>query len=361
MRMGTRLHHYCQKDTHSNLDYGNRLVGKTPGKSYNQFMDTHQLIQWLLEGDVSIQYQVQRDLLGSDHKGLRDRIAKEGWGCEFLSRRQKDGHWGKSFYQPKWTSTHYTLLDLKNLGISRTVTEIRQTISMILKEEKGRDGGMNPSRTIGQSDVCVNGMTLNYASYFGAKESDLRSIVDFILSQHMKDGGFNCRLNRAGATHSSMHTTICTLEGFREYIKDGYTYRAAEVQAAEQQAGEFLLQHKLFRSHRTGEVIDEKMLRLSYPSYWHYDILRALDYFQDAGIDFDTRMQDALDVIIRKRLADGTWPVQAKHAGQNHFHMEKVGKPSRWNTLRALRVLTHFELDNWSYKKNGTEWIIRSR
>ncbi len=300
------------------------------------------LLKWLLEGDISIQYQVQRDLLGSDQKRLRSRIAKEGWGCEFLSRRLENGHWGKSFYQPKWTSTHYTLLDLKNLGISPAVPEIRQTISMILKEEKGKDGGMNPSPTIGQSDVCINGMALTYASYFGAKESDLRSIVDFVLSQHMKDGGFNCRLNRSGATHSSMHTTICTLEGFQEYIRNKYKYRVSEIQAAEAEAREFLLQHKLFRSHRTGKVIDDKMLMLSYPPRWHYDILRTLDYFQAAGVGYDPRMQEALDVVMIKRLEDGTWPVQARHAGQTHFHMEKVGKPSRWNTLRALRVLNHF-------------------
>lgn len=307
-------------------------------------MNKDKRFEWLLEGDVSIQYQTRRDLLGADQKKLRDRIAREGWGCEFLSRRRGDGHWGRSFYQPKWTSTHYTLLDLKTLGISPTVTPIRETISMLLKEEKGRDGGMNPSRTIGHSDVCINGMALNYASYFGAPQSDLRSIVDFTLSQRMQDGGFNCRLNRAGATHSSMHTTICTLEGFQEYIRNGYKYRATDVQAAEQEAREFLLQHKLFRSHRTGEVIDDKMLMLSYPPRWHYDILRALDYFQAAGVAYDARMQDALDVILKKRLDNGTWPVQARHAGQTHFHMEKAGKPSRWNTLRVLRVLNHFRV-----------------
>lgn len=307
-------------------------------------MNAQNLIDWLLEGDVSIQYQAWRDLLGSDRKRLRDRIAKEGWGCEFLARRLENGHWGRSFYQPKWTSTHYTLLDLKNLGISPTNKPIRQTIAMILANEKGKDGGLNPSRTIGQSDVCVNGMALNYASYFGARERDLRSIVDFILSQHMKDGGFNCRLNRAGATHSSMHTTICTLEGLREYIRSGYEYRVGDIQAAEEQAREFLLQHRLFRSHRTGEIIDHKMLLLPHPPRWHYDILRALDYFQGAGVEYDPRMQDALGVIWKKRLDDGTWPVQAGRAGQTHFQMEKTGRPSRWNTLRALRVLKYFRV-----------------
>lgn len=324
------------------MRYGNRPVGKLTGKSYNHSMHKDQVIEWLLEGDVSIQYQVVRDLLGSDQKKLRERIAKEGWGREFLSRRNQDGHWGRSFYQPKWTSTHYTLLDLKNLNISPTVTEIRQTVVMILQDEKGKDGGLNPSRTIGQSDVCINGMGLNYGAYFGAPQEDLRSIVDFILSQHMPDGGFNCRLNRSGAKHSSMHTTICTLEGLREYITNGYQYRVDEVRVVEEQAQEFLLQHRLFRSDRTGDVIDPKMLMLSHPTRWRYDILRALDSFRAAGVHHDPRLQDALHVIIKKQLEGGTWPLQARHAGQTHFHMETVGKPSRWNTLRALRVLKHF-------------------
>ena len=143
--------------------------------------------------------------------------------------------------------------------------------------------------------------------------------------------------------HSSMHTTISVLEGILEYTKNGYRYRLKELQEAADQSREFLLRHRLFRSDRTGNVIDKKWLMLSYPSRWKYDILRALDYFQFAGIDYDPRMQDALDYLEKKRRKDYTWPVQAKHPGQTHFEMEKTGGPSRWNTLRALRVLKHFD------------------
>ena len=139
-----------------------------------------------------------------------------------------------------------------------------------------------------------------------------------------------------------MHTTISVLEAVHEYAANGYRYRLDELQAAAEQAREFLLMHRLFRSDRTGEVIDKRWLMLSYPSRWRYDILRALDYFRAAGTAYEPRFQDALDVLISKRRKDLTWPVQAKHAGQVHFDMEKTGGPSRWNTLRALRVLAHF-------------------
>jgi len=301
-----------------------------------------QLIAWLLEGDVSIQYQVHRDLLATEKPHLRDRIATEGWGAQFLSFRKKEGHWGQRFYQPKWISTHYTILDLKNLAISQNNNEIRQSISQVIQKLKGPDGGIFPIGTEKKSDVCVNGMFLNYASYFGTEEDKLKSIVDFLLSEHMKDGGFNCNSNNKGAIHSSLHSTISVLEGILEYAKNGYGYRLEDLQEAEDDSRTFILQHRLFRSDRTGDIIDKKMLLLSYPSRWKYDILRALDYFQFAGINYDPQMQDALDVLMKKRRKDNKWPVQAKHPGQTHFEMEKTGGPSRWNTLRAMRVLKHF-------------------
>jgi len=313
----------------------------------------HQLIDWLLEGDVSIQYQVYRDLLETEKPDLQKRIATEGWGFQFLSFRKKEGHWGQRFYQPKWISTHYTILDLKNLNISQNNAEIRQSISQVIQKLKGPDGGIFPIGAGKKSDVCVNGMFLNYASYFLIEEDKLKSIVNFLLSEHMKDGGFNCNSNTIGATHSSMHSTISVLEGILEYAKNGYVHRLDELQDAESKAREFLLQHKLFRSDRTGEIIDKKMLMLSYPSRWKYDILRVLDYFQFAGINYDPRMQDALDILKKKRRKDNMWPVQAKHQGQTHFDMEKTGLPSRWNTLRALRVLKHFSENSGTLIPDG--------
>jgi hypothetical protein len=303
------------------------------------------LISWMLEGDISIQYQVHRDLLGNDRPDLQARIAKEGWGAKFLSLRKPEGHWGDRFYQPKWISTHYTLLDLKNLAISPDEPRIRESITQVLAMWKGSDGGILLSPAAKLSDLCVNGMFLNYAAYFGASEEDLRSIIDQLLREHLPDGGFNCRSNQESVKHSSMHTTISVLEGIREYLANGYTYQLESLLVAADQAREFLLQHRLYLSDRTGEIIDKKWLMLSYPSRWKYDILRALCHFQAAGAPYDPRMGDTLGVLTKKRRADGTWPVQAKHPGQTHFDMEKTGGPSRWNTLRTLRVLKAYEPD----------------
>jgi hypothetical protein len=300
---------------------------------------------WLLSGDVSIQYQVHRDLLSTNRHDLRERIASEGWGAQFLAKRKPEGHWGDRFYQPKWISSHYTLLDLRNLCVAPDNSIIRESIDLIAEKEKGIDGGINPAREIVQSDVCINGMFLYYACYFKIKEEKLKSIIDFLLIERMPDGGFNCRSNRSGAVHSSLHTTLSILEGITEYEQNGYTYRLEELKKAQKSAEEFILLHQLFISDRTGKIIKKDFLKLSYPGRWKYDILRALDYFQYSKAKWDDRMQPAIDVLIKKRRKDNTWSVQAKHPGQVHFEMEKAGKPSRWNTLRALRVLKHFGIE----------------
>lgn len=301
------------------------------------------LLDWLLEGDVSVQYQVHRDLLDVQRPDLQARISSEGWGAKFLSRRQPGGHWGRAYYAPKWISTHYTVLDLKNLAIVPDTPQIRETLTQVLQEQKAPDGGIKLSRPNNPTDVCVNGMFLNLASYFGVPEAELESIVDMVLGEHMPDGGFNCDSNRArGAVHSSMHSTISVLEGIHEYAKHGYSYRLPELEVAAAAGREFLLAHRLFRSDRSGEVIDQRMLLLCYPTRWYYDILRALDYFQAVGLEYDQRMRDGLEVLLQKRRKDGRWPVQGKKPGQVHFDMERNGGPSRWNTLRALRVLRRY-------------------
>jgi len=305
-------------------------------------MIDNKIIDWLLDSDVSIQYQVYRDLLDSDRPELKEKISKEGWGAKFLSLRLNNGHWGLGFYQPKWTSSHYTLLDLRHLEISTKTREIKETIHKIIDKDKGADGGINPSETIKQSDVCINGMFLNYASYFETREDDLKSIIDFIISQQLSDRGFNCQFNRHGARHSSLHSTLSVIEGIHEYSKCGYRYRLNELEKIEKESREFILAHRLYKSHRTGDIIDKKMLMLSYPSRWRYDVLRVLDYFQFAKVGFDNRMTDAIDVLIKKQRPDKKWPLQAKHPGSVHFDMENTGESSRWNTFRALRVLKHF-------------------
>lgn len=303
------------------------------------------IFRWLLDGDVSIQYQVYRDLLGEDRNDLQRRIANEGWGKDFLEKRLPNGHWGYRYYQPKWTSSHYTLLDLRNLCLPADNVLVYKTLDLILENERAADGGIHPKGTTKKSDVCINGMMLNVCSWFKIEEERLKEVIDFILSQKMPDGGYNCQLNRSGAKHSSVHSTISVLEGFSEYKKQGYRYRMEDVRESEVRAREFLLVHKLFKSDMTGKIIHPKFLKTPYPPRWYYDTLRALDYFAHSGMAYDLRMQDAIDVLLSKRTKEGLWKVQAAHPGEVHFVMEKAGGVSRWNTLRAVRALKGLGLE----------------
>jgi len=250
------------------------------------------------------------------------------------------------FYQPKWISTHYTLLDLKNIGISPSIKEVNEALKIVLNENKAEDGGikLGPSTSV-HSDVCVNGMFLNYASYFNVEEKRLAAVVDAILNEKMKDGGFNCRTTRSGATHSSLHTTISVLEGLHEFQKKGHKYRSKDISKARKDAQEFILMHQLFISDKTGKIIHKDFLKLPYPSRWKYDILRCLDHFQNANVKWDKRMKPAIEALVSKRTKDGLWKVQSAHPGEVHFVMEKAGKPSRINTLRALRVLKYYGIE----------------
>ncbi|WP_299521401.1 hypothetical protein [Winogradskyella sp.] len=303
-----------------------------------------ELMDWLLKGDVSIQYQTYRDLLFEERIDLQKRIATEGFGVQFLSQRQPNGHWGEAFYQPKWISTHYTLLDFCNLSPTRDNSVVKDAIHLILKNGYAEDGGipLGPS-TMKHSDVCINALFLKYASYFNTEEKRLRPIVSGILKKLMQDGGFNCRVNRSGAVHSSLHTTLSVLEGLTEYLNAGHTYLKAEVLNAIASSKEFILMHQLFLSDKTGNIIDKRFLKFSYPRRWRYDILSALDYFQHSKTPWDYRMQKAIDIILKKRNKNGTWNLRAKHPGQTHFDMEKARQPSRWNTLRALRILKFYK------------------
>ncbi|AVX05004.1 hypothetical protein MXMO3_02492 [Maritalea myrionectae] len=302
-------------------------------------MTQDEIIDWLLVGDPAIQYQTYRDLLDIERPDIRARIAREGWGAQYLAARKPDGVWGDRFYQPKWISSHYTLLDLKLLNIAPDHDPSRDSIRKIFAEQKADDGGIRCGHSHPRSDVCVNGMVLNYASYFGTPAPDLVSIIDFLLGQHMQDGGFNCMSNRSGAHHSSLHSTISVLEGIHEYLRNGHAYRADELKACAAAAREFVLLHRFYKSDHTGEIIRKDFLQLSFPPRWYYNILRALDYFQAAQIPWDDRMQDAIDVLRTKRRKDGRWRTEAARAGQVHFKMEQGRQPSRWTTLMALRVL----------------------
>lgn len=300
-------------------------------------MDECKIIDWLMEGDPAIRYQTTRDLLGYqeiDLKDLQQDIAVEGWGRRLLDLRDSEkGTWGNGIYSPKWISTHYTLLQLKEMGIPSTNSEYNEGSKLLLScmWEK-------PIAKRRYQDLCVSAMLISICGYCKIQSEKFNQIIDYILDKQFQDGGWNCSWDR-GATHSSVHTTISVLEAFRDYEVAGYTYRLEEIKNAIPKAQEFLLRKYLFRSERTGEIIHNTMLMLSYPCRWKYDILRCLDYFQSVNKSYDSRMEEALEIILNKKRKDNLWPVQHKHSGLVHFDMEKTGAASRWNTLRVLRVL----------------------
>jgi len=305
-------------------------------------MNTEEIINWLLEGDSAIRYQTKRDLLGINDPLLQNEIEKQGWGKNLLDLQNQNAYWGQYFYQPKWISTHYTLLELKEMAIRRNIDNLQKIVNIIFNNHKSFDGGINASRANRKSDVCVCGMTMNYSCYFGVDEEKTKSVTDFILSQKMPDGGFNCNLNSIGAVHCSMHTTLSVLEGFEEYLSSGYTYRKNDILEAKSHAEEFLLMHSLYLSDKSGKIIRPDFLKFRYPARWFYNILRALDYFRQTNSKYDNRLESALNIISKKRTKEGLWKQCSPHTGLVHFEMEKAGKAGRWVTLKALRVLRHY-------------------
>jgi hypothetical protein len=227
-------------------------------------MGTDAVIDWLLAGDVAVQFRTTRDLLHREADGLQTRISTEGDGAALLAARGPNGQWGRGFYAPKWTSSHYTLLELRNLGLDPAQPEARETVDLILRDNKSLDGGLDPRVTVRRSDACVNGMALNYAAYFGAPEEHLRSVVDCLLAGQIPDGAFNCRRGPE-VRHSSMHTTLSVVEGITAYERGGYRYRLDDLLSARTTSVEFLLRHRLYRSERTGAVIRPEFVRLHHP------------------------------------------------------------------------------------------------
>jgi hypothetical protein len=300
--------------------------------------------RWLLYGDPAIRWQALRDVVGATDAVVereRRRVAREGWGARLLARQDPEGTWAggmssdDGLYHPKWTSTTYTMLLLRDFGLPANEPRARRACAHLLDQGLQADGGINFGWST--SETCITGMVLSILSAFEYDDDRLDTIADHLLEQQMPDGGWNCR-RRFGATHSSVHTTISALEALRHYEVNRQR-KVRAVRAAQRRGREFLLVHRLFRSHRTGKVIKPIFLRLSFPPRWHYDVLRALDYFQAVDAPRHPRLTDAIAVLRAARRPDGRWPLQNTYKGKTYFEMERVGGPSRWNTLRAMRVL----------------------
>lgn len=312
------------------------------------------VVGWLLAGDPSIRWQVLRDLTDSPPAEIateRARVADSGQGSRLLGL-YADGAWaggacfpGKDWRPPDgpvgdpdgqpWTATLPTLRLLREFGVNPGDSRVVEAVSGVREQCRWEYDGS--AFFAGEVEPCINGGTVSTGAYFG---QDVDAIVQRLLGEQLEDGGWNCEAEN-GSTRSSFHTTICVLEGLLDYERAG---GRLEVSDARHRGAEYLLQRNLFRRASTGEVADEDWLQFSFPTQWHYDVLRGLDYFRAAGDAPDPRLADAVEQVRSKQQADGKWLLENTHPGLVHFELEDGdGRPSRWNTLRALRVLRWYD------------------
>ena len=303
------------------------------------------VIDWLLDGDPAIRWQVLRDLTNASPDAVaaeRARVEHDGWGAHLLALEDPDGLWaggacfpasytGDELGQP-WTATMHALQTLQILGLDPSSESARRGIALVA--ENGRWEHAGQRYFDGEVEPCINGRTIETGAYFGV---DVAATVERILGERLEDGGWNCEVEN-GSVRSSFDTTINVLDGLLEF--EQATGGSAEVRTARRGGEEYLLERGLFRRKSTGEVVNPAYLEFAFPYYWHYDVLRALDYFRRSGAEPDPRMAEPVAVVRSKRQPDGRWLLDRIHPGRVHFDLEGgVGTPSRWNTLRALRVL----------------------
>jgi hypothetical protein len=319
------------------------------------------VIEWLLDSDPAIRWQVMRDLTDAPDEDVaeeRGRVANEGWGARLLALQRQDGHWdgglptftstaaadwwhslpparqGTLF--PEWTSTAWSLMLLRNFGLDPASAVARRAVRLVREHCRWEHDG--EPFFAGEVEPCINGKVVAMGAYFG---ENVDGIVERLLGEQMTDGGWNCEQEN-GSTRGSFHSTIDVLDGLLEYERA--TSGSPEVSAARLRGQEYFLERRMLRRLSTGDVIEPTWTQFSYPTYWHYDVLRGLDYLRAAGAVPDKRVAEAVDLVESKRDANGRWPLENPHPGRLHFEMDEgEGRPSRWNTLRAMRVLRWYE------------------
>jgi hypothetical protein len=297
------------------------------------------VIRWLLAGDPAIRWQVMRDLTDAPDDAVaveRSRVASEGWGRALLNRQAPEGWWNAT--DPGWMIAMDALALLREMGLDPSSEEARRAIARV-KANLTFEALGNRTYFDGETEACINGAILAFGSYFGER---CDRIVDRLLSEQLADGGWNCEA--PPSTRSSFHSTIRVLEGLLEFERRWGA--ATAVTDARKKAGEYLLERRMFRRLTNGEIIDRSWTRFTFPTMWYYDVLRGLDYFRSAGSEPDERMAEAISVVEARRHQNGRWPMNYLHADRLGFPMEvETGRASRWNTLRAMRVLNWYSHD----------------
>jgi hypothetical protein len=302
---------------------------------------TDAIVDWLLESDPSIRWQVMRDLTDASADAVsaeRSRVATEGWGAELLGLQRADGQWGDGQAVPFWWSNMYTLVFLRDLGIDPASPRAREAIGLVRERVTWGPGFGNSPFFEGEVEPCINGRVLALGAYFAVRSDRL---VDRLLGEQLADGGWNCEAER-GSVRSSFHTTICVLEGLLAF-EQAFGAGAA-ITDARRRGEEYLFERRLLRRLSTGEIIDETWTRFAFPPLWHYDVLRALDYFRSAGAPADARLDEAIEIVRERRQSNGRWLLDVRHRNTLYPHFAgEVGEPNRWITLRGLRVLDWYE------------------
>jgi hypothetical protein len=308
---------------------------------------TTTVLDWLLDADPAIRWQALRDLTDAppdEVRAERERVAVEGWGARLLAARDEDGQWAGGACFPgdfrgdfsngqPWTSTFPSLALLRDFGVDPQAEPIRETIALVRDNCHWEYDGSAFFR--GEVEPCINGRTVAIGAYFG---EDVDGIVERLVDEQLEDGGWNCEAEN-GSVRSSFHTTLCVLDGLAEHERA--TGGTSDSIAARRRGEEYLLARRLMFRLSTGEVVAADFQQFSFPTQWHYDVLRALDYFRAIGDDPDPRLDEAIELVRSKQQSDGTWLLENTHRGAMHFALEEGdGRPSRWNTLRALRVLS---------------------
>ena len=305
------------------------------------------VIRWLLDSDPAIRWQVLRGLTDAPAPEVaaeRTRVATEGWGARLLTLQGTDGRWGGAAWNRGWNSTMHVLWLLRHLGLDPASAAARRAVGLVRDQVTWQGSGPpacddNPFFA-GELEPCINGQVAMAGAYFG---QDVRGIVDRLLGEQLPDGGWNCEAAN-GSTRSSFNTTICVLEALLEYERT--TGGSPDVTEARLRGQAYLLERRLFRRQSTGQVIEHDRkggtvwTRFAFPTWWHYDVLRGLDYLRSAGVAPDERVAEAIDLVASKQDGNGRWPLETRYPGVMPVEIDEgEGQPSRWNTLRALRVL----------------------
>jgi len=309
-----------------------------------------QVIQWLLDSDPSIRWQVMRDLIASSPEQVaaeRARVGTEGAGARLLALQAADGRWSGAAWNRGWNSTMHVLMLLRDMGLDPASEPARRATELVRDRVTWKGCGPRECDANaffdGEVEPCINGQVAAVGAYFGP---DVRRLVARLVAEQLPDGGWNCEAAN-GSIRSSFNTTICVLEALHAFERAAG--RSQEVFEARLRGQEYLLERRLFRRRSTGEVIERdrkggfEWTRFAFPTWWHYDVLRGLEYLRSAGIPYDDRMAEAIELVASKRDADGRWPLETSYPGVMPVEIDQgVGQPSRWNTLRALRVLNWF-------------------